>query len=181
MFSKSDKPTTPSIDEANVQRSSATATPTTTAAASSVAKGAAASAPSILSADIKITGNVESAGGIQIEGTIHGDVHSKTVTVNQGAHIEGSIHADTAEISGSIKGQVRAKTVNITKSAKVVGDISHETVAIEAGAYLEGQYRRLDSEPAPATKPVAKPAAKPADAAPVGGSAGSGKTEVRAS
>ena len=116
MFSKSDKPTTLSTDETNAPRSTGTKAPAP--AATSAATGAADSAPSILSADIKITGNIESAGDIQIQGTVHGDVHSKTVTVKQGAHIEGSIHADIAEISGSIKGQVRAQTVNITKSAK---------------------------------------------------------------
>jgi len=178
MFSKTDKPTTSSTDATNVQHS--TGNPAPSPAPALAASGGGASPPSILSADIKITGNIESAGDIQIQGTIHGDVHSKTVTINQGAHIEGSIHADIAEISGSIKGQVRAQTVNITKSAKVVGDIIHETVAIEAGAYLEGQYRRLESEPAPASKPAAKPAAKSADAS-ASSNAGSDTPELRVS
>ncbi len=37
--------------------------------------------------------------------------------------------------------------VRLAKTAKVVGDILHEVLAIEAGAHIEGQLRRLDEEP----------------------------------
>ena len=37
--------------------------------------------------------------------------------------------------------------MRLAKTAKVVGDIVHEVLAIEAGAHIEGQLRRLDEEP----------------------------------
>jgi cytoskeletal protein CcmA (bactofilin family) len=50
----------------------------------------------------------------------------------------------------------------IAKSAKVRGDIVHETLTIEAGAYVEGQVRRLDTKAATAATAAPRPAAKPA-------------------
>ena len=110
-------------------------------------------APSILSADLKIIGDLHSSGDIQVEGSVEGDIKSQTVTVGEGAQITGSIHAETVRIGGTLNGQVRAPSVTIAKTAKVNGDIIHETLVIEAGAYMEGQCRRIDSEKRAAKEP----------------------------
>ena len=49
--------------------------------------------PSIVSADMKIVGSVESAGDIQIDGVIEGDVSSRTLTVSDTATVRGSVSA----------------------------------------------------------------------------------------
>ncbi len=103
------------------------------------------SAPSIISADLKVIGDLTCSGDIQIDGTIEGDVKSKTVTVGEGAQINGSIAADTVNIRGSVSGETRATTVIVSKSARVEGDIVHEQLSIESGAYLDGYCRRMDT------------------------------------
>ncbi len=126
---------------------------------------ASAGMPSIISSDLRVVGNLESAGDIQVDGTIEGDINSRNVTISEGAHIEGAIFADTAYLSGSVKGQVKAPTVKIAKTAKVIGDIIHESLSIEAGAYLEGNYRRMEkvSKPQPAPQPAPQAAPQAAD------------------
>ena len=120
--------------------------------------------PSIISSDLKVIGNLESAGDIQIDGTVEGDIKSRMVTISEGAQIVGAIFADTAHLSGSVQGQVNAPTVKIAKTAKVVGDIVHESLSVEAGAYLEGNYRRIKADSKPqAAQPSASQAA-PQDA-----------------
>ena len=101
-------------------------------------------APSIISADLKVVGDLTCSGDIQIDGTIEGDVKSKTVTVGEGAQINGSISAETVNIRGSVSGETRATTVLVSKSARVEGDIIHEQLSIESGAYLDGYCRRMD-------------------------------------
>ena len=103
-------------------------------------------APSIISADLEITGNLKSAGDIQIDGRVKGDVHSRSVTISENALIEGSIFGETVKISGTIRGQVEAPSVAIQKSAHVMGDIIHGTLAIESGARFEGACRRLEKQ-----------------------------------
>ena len=110
---------------------------------------------SIISADLKVVGNLISAGDIQIKGTVEGDVKSRSVTIGEGAQIIGAVVAETVHISGAIKGQVEAPTVTVAKTARVNGDIIHRTLSIEAGAHMEGNCRRLEAKKAPETASVA--------------------------
>ena len=103
--------------------------------------------PSIISADLKVIGNLQCAGDIQIEGTVEGDIHSQSVTVGEGAHVSGSIHGDTVRVSGAVQGEIEANSVTLAKSARVNGDVIHKILSIEAGAFLEGNCRRMSSEP----------------------------------
>jgi cytoskeletal protein CcmA (bactofilin family) len=99
--------------------------------------------PSIISADMKIVGQVESAGDIQIDGAVEGDVTSRTLTVSDTAVVRGSVSADTVRVAGTVKGGINAKSVTLTRTAKVEGDIVHDALAIESGASFEGQCRRM--------------------------------------
>jgi cytoskeletal protein CcmA (bactofilin family) len=100
--------------------------------------------PSIISADLKITGDLLSDGDIQVDGVIEGDIQSRTVTVGEAAHVKGSIAADTVRICGAVTGQVKGTSVTLAKTAKVIGDIHHQTLAIEPGAFLEGHCKRIE-------------------------------------
>ena len=116
--------------------------------------------PSVISADLKLIGNVHSAGDVQVDGTIEGDINSRSLTVGEGARIDGSITADHVRICGSVSGQVQATAVTIARTAKVNGDVTYETLAVEEGAVLEGHCRRRDSAKAGAETRVS--ALKPA-------------------
>jgi len=39
---------------------------------------------------------------------------------------------------------VKAKSVVMAKTARVIGDIIHDSLAIEAGAFIEGNIKRLE-------------------------------------
>ncbi len=108
-------------------------------------KEVSGSVPSIISLDLKVVGDLKCTGDIQIDGTIEGSVKGSLVIIGEGAKIEGSIEAETVRIFGTVNGRVRAKTVHLDKTGKVIGDIAHETLAIEAGAYFEGQVQSLKS------------------------------------
>ncbi|HHS88996.1 MAG TPA: polymer-forming cytoskeletal protein, partial [Rhodobacteraceae bacterium] len=51
-------------------------------------------APSVIGADLAITGNLKSNGEIQIEGSIQGDLHGTHVVIGERAKITGGIVAD---------------------------------------------------------------------------------------
>jgi cytoskeletal protein CcmA (bactofilin family) len=110
----------------------------------SLPKGAAV--PSIISADLKIVGNLTSSGDIQVDGTVEGDISSRTLTVGEEAHIDGSIVAESVRVCGNVSGEVKATSVILAKTGRVQGDIAHQSLSIEAGAYIEGNIRRLEPE-----------------------------------
>ena len=101
------------------------------------------SPPSIISADLKVIGELYSDGEIQVDGTINGDIRTKTLLVGETASITGEIVAQSVFVHGSINGQIKARDVNLAKTAHVVGDIRHENLSIETGAFLEGQCKRI--------------------------------------
>ncbi|MEE8501165.1 MAG: polymer-forming cytoskeletal protein [Kiloniellales bacterium] len=102
--------------------------------------------PSIISADLRVVGDLHCAGDIQVEGKVEGDIKSKSVTVGEGAQVKGCIQAESVRVSGAVKGQIEATSVTLAKTAKVKGDVVHKTLSIEAGAQLEGNCRRLEDD-----------------------------------
>lgn len=102
-------------------------------------------APTIISADLTVTGNLASDGEVQIDGVIDGDVRSARLSVGQNGKIVGSVRAERALVRGRVDGQIRAQEVTLTRTAQVKGDIYHDTLSIEPGAQLDGHCRRLNA------------------------------------
>jgi cytoskeletal protein CcmA (bactofilin family) len=126
------------------------------------------SVPSIISADLRITGDLVCAGDVQVDGWVEGDIQSRSVVIGEGATVPGAVHAEKVRICGLVKGEVKGDAVILEKTAKVTGDILHKSIAIEQGAFLEGMCKRLDAsvaQPAPTpaneVKPLVSEVAKP--------------------
>ena len=111
--------------------------------------------PSIISASLRIVGNLVSDGDIQVDGTVDGDVQSRSLTISQGAAVNGGISAETVRIDGAVNGHINASNVMLGPTARVLGDIIHASLVIEAGAFLEGHCRRMEVETVPIMAPVA--------------------------
>ncbi|MEM0946658.1 MAG: polymer-forming cytoskeletal protein [Pseudomonadota bacterium] len=118
---------------------------------------------SVLSSDLTVVGNLKTAGDIQIEGTVEGDIRAHLLTVGEGATVKGECMADDVVVNGRIIGKVRGLKVRLTSTARVEGDIIHKTIAIESGAHFEGSVQRQED---PLSSGGAKAAPKPAAAAP---------------
>ena len=100
--------------------------------------------PSVLSADLIVTGNIKTAGDVQIEGTVEGDIRAHQLIVGETATIKGEIVADEIVVNGRVVGRVRGLKVRLSATARVEGDIVHKTIAIESGAHFEGSVQRQD-------------------------------------
>ena len=101
-------------------------------------------APSIISSDMKVVGNLQSSGDVQIEGSVEGDIESRTVNIGEKAHINGLVNAETANILGRINGKIIAAVVRIAKTANIQGEINYQTLSVEDGAMIDGQIRRKE-------------------------------------
>ncbi|MFN2305733.1 MAG: polymer-forming cytoskeletal protein [Paracoccaceae bacterium] len=97
-----------------------------------------------LASDLLVTGNIKTAGDIQIEGQVEGDIRAHLLTIGEGATVKGEVVADDVVINGRIIGRVRGLKVRLTSTARVEGDIIHKTIAIESGAHFEGSVQRQD-------------------------------------
>ncbi len=103
------------------------------------------SAPSIISADVVVTGTLTSTGDMQVDGRVEGDVHSAALVVGEKATIQGEVMADEVTVRGRIEGSIRARKVLLCSTCHVEGNILHEAFAVEAGAFFEGSCRHSDN------------------------------------
>jgi len=99
----------------------------------------ASNTPSIVSSDVKITGDFHSPGEVQFDGVIEGDVACGSLTVGEHAQITGAVTADRAMVHGTIKGSIRARVVHLHSTARLEGDVVHEDLTVDSGAFIDGR------------------------------------------
>ena len=152
--------------EAPVQQASAQSAPRK---GSGVMK--TAGVPSIISSDVVMRGNVNSAGEIQFDGSLEGDIKAGSLIIGEKASVKGEVICETVTVRGRVEGGIRAKSVSLASTAHIQGDILHSSLSVETGAHFEGNCRHSDdplsdtsakdfrrtrpSSPAPAPRPVA--------------------------
>ncbi len=132
----------------------------------------AAGVPSIISADVIMRGNVNSAGEVQLDGVLEGDIKSSMLIVGEKASVKGEIICENVVVRGRVEGGIRAKQVALAATAHIVGDILHSSLSVESGAHFEGNCRHSDdplSEAAASdfrkSRPLGGPAPRPVAAA----------------
>ena len=128
--------------------------------------------PSIIGEGLTITGNVVSKGEIQVDGEIQGDIHCGSLLLGDTAQVVGDVIAEDIVVRGRVVGSIRGVRVTLQAQSHIEGDIIHQSLAIEQGAYFEGNSRRTDNpleevkaSSAGSPRPVHKPSAKPHDEA----------------
>jgi cytoskeletal protein CcmA (bactofilin family) len=98
-------------------------------------------APSIISSDLTVRGALSSAGDIQVDGRVEGDIRSASLVVSEKAEIRGELVATSVMVRGRVHGSIRGRQVVLSRTSHVEGDIWYETLDVEAGAFVEGRYR----------------------------------------
>ncbi len=128
------------------KRKDAASQPVMTAPPAAAPKRARAlSAPSIISADMTMQGALNSAGDIQIDGRVEGDVRSVGLVIGEKAEIHGEVFAEDVTVRGKVIGRITARKVLLASTSHVEGDIMHEALAVETGAFFEGNCRHSDN------------------------------------
>jgi cytoskeletal protein CcmA (bactofilin family) len=110
--------------------------------------GAIAEAPmSIISSGMKITGDLECAGVVKIDGRIDGSVTgARQVLLGRGGAVHGNVVADEVVIGGVVDGAILAgERLELQGSAVVNGDIETKSIVVMEGARINGVVRMTDS------------------------------------
>jgi cytoskeletal protein CcmA (bactofilin family) len=122
--------------------------------------------PSIISADLIVRGTLISAGDVQIDGRVDGDIRAAALVIGEKAVISGDVYAEEATVRGHVEGSIRARKVQLCATCHVEGNILHEALSMETGAFFEGNCRHTDNPLAdapeidePSERRVAPPAA----------------------
>lgn len=105
---------------------------------------------SLVAEGVRITGNLETAGDLHLDGLVDGDLRVGMLVIGETGGVNGSIYADAIEVRGRVTGVICARRVKLWSTARVDGDISHTELAIEAGAHFEGRSLALVPPETPA-------------------------------
>ena len=164
MFVKSNRETEPVIQPQ--QPTPAAPPPGGSSAAAAQAqqpkRGLRNGTPSIISADLIVRGALFSAGDVQIDGRVDGDIRAGGLIVGEKAVIVGDVYAEEIVVRGRVEGGISARKVSLSSTCHVEGNILHEALAVEIGAYFEGNCRHSDNPLANAPENVAAIERRPA-------------------
>jgi cytoskeletal protein CcmA (bactofilin family) len=96
---------------------------------------------SIISADMVITGTIQSSSGLQVDGKVEGEIRCENdVVVGKSAVIKGNFNVNSITVSGTVNGNITAKDrIELKSSAKLLGDIKSKRLAVEDGVTFIGR------------------------------------------
>jgi cytoskeletal protein CcmA (bactofilin family) len=97
----------------------------------------------------RVSGDVEFAGGLHLDGTIVGNVRSdpaltSSLSVSAGASIQGNVEVPNVRLDGIVKGDIRAPgRVVLGATARVEGNLWYGVIEMTLGAQIMGKLTQV--------------------------------------
>lgn len=113
---------------------------------------------SIISNDMKISGEVNFKGKARIDGLVEGNIHGDHLVLSETGRVNGDLELTSLICQGSIEGNVKAQQVTAHSSASIRGNLIAQSLTVESGAKLNGEVSS-SSQPNPQQQPKAPSAA----------------------
>ncbi|WP_045391039.1 polymer-forming cytoskeletal protein [Falsirhodobacter sp. alg1] len=99
-------------------------------------------AKSVLSSDLRITGDVSSDGAVEILGIVEGTVTAQSLMVGVDGALNGTVSAETVEVKGRLDGRISCATLTLRGHCTVAADITYRNLIIESGATIQGRFKQ---------------------------------------
>lgn len=109
----------------------------------------------LIAEDVRITGNLEFADGLRLDGQVNGNVSSKAgaqtlFVLSERSVVQGNVHGYDIVVNGRIVGDVIADHfVELQANAHVVGNIYYQQLQMDCGASVDGKLTKRDPGEAP--------------------------------
>lgn len=100
---------------------------------------------SILAADIILKGNIKSAGTVEVQGRVDGDIEAKVLVIGADGRVTGAVRAETVEIRGRLNGKASCGNFTLRSASHVTAEVNYEVITIESGAQIDGRFVRAKS------------------------------------
>ena len=99
---------------------------------------------SSIGSDFTIEGLVNSAGEVDLGGSIKGPVNVKVLIIKEKGSVIGEINAERVDVFGYVDGKVTAKKIVIGTTGEIKGDLEFtESLVVEEGARLDGNVKKV--------------------------------------
>ena len=110
----------------------------------SAKKGADAPIETLIGKNTHIVGDVTFAGGLHLEGSIKGNLHSKDgsggmLVIGEGARVEGEVRASNMIVNGTVDGDLFAsERLELASHACIKGNVHYGLIEMAIGAEING-------------------------------------------
>ena len=99
---------------------------------------------STIGGDFTIEGLANSAGEVELGGSIKGPVNVKTLIIREKGSVIGEVNCENIQVDGFLDGKISAQSVSIGSTGEVVGDIEFtDNIKVEEGASLDGHIKKV--------------------------------------
>jgi cytoskeletal protein CcmA (bactofilin family) len=99
---------------------------------------------STIGSDFTIEGLVNSAGDVDLGGSVKGPVNVKSLIIKEKGSVIGEINAERVDVFGYVDGKVTAKKIVIGATGEIKGDLEFtESLVVEEGARLDGNVKKV--------------------------------------
>jgi cytoskeletal protein CcmA (bactofilin family) len=107
----------------------------------------AAPRASILGPTLRFRGELSAQEDLIVQGSVEGSItHTQSLTIGTDGSMKGDIRARVIVIDGKVEGNLYAtESVNIRATAKVKGNVFAPRIAIQDGAFFQGQVEMQPS------------------------------------
>ena len=116
----------------------------------------------LIASNVTIKGDIQFSGGIQIDGTINGnlsadDGSSARLWVSEKGRVNGQVIAPSITINGHVEGDVHcAEHLELASNAIVNGNVFYKVIEMAQGAVVNGSLHKEES-PSTASAIAKKP------------------------
>jgi cytoskeletal protein CcmA (bactofilin family) len=110
----------------------------------------------LISANVKIKGQIQFSGGIQIDGSLEGDIEATEgstarLWVTEKGKITGLVKVPSITINGEVEGDVYANEhLELAENAIIKGNVYYKVIEMAQGASVNGELHKVE-EPAKAS------------------------------
>ncbi len=103
---------------------------------------------SIIAADLKVIGELQTDGVVKIDGIVEGNIKAeRQVLVSKGGEVKGDVHSKEVIVGGKVCGGVYANgRVEVQSTASVQGDIATKRLLVHEGGEVNGNLRMTDPQ-----------------------------------
>ena len=99
---------------------------------------------STIGADFTIEGLVNSAGDVDLGGSVKGPVNVKTLIIKEKGSVIGEINAEKVDVLGFVDGRITAKKITVGATGEVKGDLEFtESLVVDDGARLDEKEKKV--------------------------------------
>jgi cytoskeletal protein CcmA (bactofilin family) len=107
----------------------------------------AAPRASVLGPTLRFRGELSAQEDLIVQGTVEGSItHTQSLTIGTDGSMKGDIRARVIVIDGKVEGDLYAtESVNIRATARVKGNVFAPRIAIQDGAFFQGQVEMQPS------------------------------------